>query len=85
MNHLTEKITLNPAKLSINYVEQSVNHVIILKSYIYSINAVYEALAGTESALFLKIREVKLLPSSFIDAECIRYVLQVSIVISKKP
>ncbi|QKX54560.1 uncharacterized protein TRUGW13939_01647 [Talaromyces rugulosus] len=51
-------IILNPVKLSINYVEQSVNHVIMLKSYVYSISAVYEALTGTESALFLKIRDM---------------------------
>ncbi|CRG91202.1 MutS protein homolog 4 [Talaromyces islandicus] len=51
-------ITLNPVKLSISYVEQSINHVIMLKSYVYSINAVYEALSGTESTLFLKIRDI---------------------------
>lgn len=69
VNYLTEKIILNPVKLSINYVEQSVNHVIMLKSYVYSINAVYEALVGTESALFLKIRDVRS-PQTFVDGRC---------------
>ncbi|KAH8703415.1 putative DNA mismatch repair protein Msh4 [Talaromyces proteolyticus] len=57
-------IILNPVKLSIQYVEQSVNHVIALKSYIYSIKPVYEALAGADSALLLKIRDI-CAPSSY--------------------
>lgn len=60
MKKLTRKITLNPVKLSISHVEQSVNHVIMLKSYVYSILPIYEALAGAKSSLLIKIKDVRL-------------------------
>lgn len=56
---LTKKITLNPVKISISHVEQSVNHVIMLKSYVYSILPIYEALVGANSTLLMKIRDVR--------------------------
>jgi DNA mismatch repair protein MSH4 len=56
---LTSQITLNPVKLSIAHVEQSVNHVIMLKSYVHSILPIYEALTSANSALLLKIRDVR--------------------------
>lgn len=55
---LTRKLILNPVKSTFHHVEQSVNHVIMLKSYVMSINPVYEALAGAQSALLKKIRDV---------------------------
>ncbi|KKA16378.1 DNA mismatch repair protein [Rasamsonia emersonii CBS 393.64] len=54
---LTRKLILNPVKSTFHHVEQSVNHVIMLKSYVMSINPVYEALAGAQSALLKKIRD----------------------------
>lgn len=60
VTRLMNKITLNPVKLSISHVEQSVNHVIMLKSYVHSILPIYEALAGANSVLLLKIRDVRI-------------------------
>ncbi|KAL1963513.1 hypothetical protein VTN77DRAFT_8094 [Rasamsonia byssochlamydoides] len=51
-------LILNPVKPTFHHVEQSVNHVIMLKSYVMSINPVYEALAGAQSALLKKIRDL---------------------------
>lgn len=49
---------MTPTKLSIAHVEQSINHVIMLKSFVYSILPVFEALTGASSPLLLKIKDV---------------------------
>lgn len=60
---LTIKLILVPTKRTFQYVEQSVNHVIMLKTYVSAINAVYKALATAQSSLLLTIREVFIYPS----------------------
>ena len=44
---------------SIQYSEQSINNVILLKQYVKSIPPVYEALKTTRSELLVEILEVK--------------------------
>ncbi|RMJ28643.1 hypothetical protein PHISP_00500 [Aspergillus sp. HF37] len=54
-------LILVPTKRTFQYVEQSVNNVIMLKTYVSSIKSVYRALATAQSDLLLTIREVRLL------------------------
>lgn len=54
------KIILVPTerKQTIQYIEQSVNNVILLKTYVSSIKIIFQALATAQSDLLLTIREV---------------------------
>jgi DNA mismatch repair protein MSH4 len=52
------KIILVPTKRTIQYVEQSVNYVIMLKTYVSAIKNIFQALATAQSDLLLTIREV---------------------------
>ncbi|KAL4884433.1 muts domain V-domain-containing protein [Aspergillus karnatakaensis] len=49
-------LILVPTKRTFQYVEQSVNHVIMLKAYVSAIGSVYKALATAQSSLLLTIR-----------------------------
>jgi hypothetical protein len=55
---LTLKIILVPTKRTAQYIEQSVNHVIMLKTYVSAIKKVYGALGAAQSELLTTIREV---------------------------
>lgn len=55
---LTIQIILVPTKRTVQYVEQSVNNVIMLKAYVSAIKKVYQTLATAQSDLLLTIREV---------------------------
>ncbi|KAL3476769.1 muts domain V-domain-containing protein [Aspergillus californicus] len=50
-------LILVPTKRTFQYVEQSVNNVIMLKTYVSSISSVYKGLAAAQSSLLLTIRE----------------------------
>lgn len=52
------KIILVPTNRTVQYIEQSVNNVIMLKTYVSAIKKVYQALSATQSELLLTIREV---------------------------
>lgn len=52
------QLILVPTKPTFQHAEQSINNVIMLKTYVSSIKPVYEALAGAQSALLLTIRDV---------------------------
>ncbi|KAL4988208.1 DNA mismatch repair protein MutS [Aspergillus falconensis] len=56
-------LTLVPTKRTFQYVEQSVNHIIMLKAYVSAVASVYRALAAAQSSLLLTIRDV-LFPAS---------------------
>ncbi|KKK23496.1 DNA mismatch repair protein [Aspergillus ochraceoroseus] len=47
-----------PTKPTFQYLEQSVNNVIMLKTYVSSIRSVYKALTTAQSRLLLAIREI---------------------------
>ncbi|OQE28671.1 hypothetical protein PENSTE_c003G06774 [Penicillium steckii] len=51
-------IILVPTKQTVQYIEQSVNNVIMLKTFVSSIKKVYQALGAAQSDLLLEIREV---------------------------
>ncbi|KAJ5887613.1 hypothetical protein N7495_007654 [Penicillium taxi] len=51
-------IILIPTKQTFQYVEQSVNNVIMLKTYISAISKIYQALRTAQSPLILTIREL---------------------------
>ncbi|KAJ5924291.1 hypothetical protein N7466_008478 [Penicillium verhagenii] len=51
-------IILVPTKQTVQYVEQSVNNVIILKTYVSAIKEIYQALGAADSDLLMTIREV---------------------------
>ncbi|KAL2703443.1 hypothetical protein AAEP93_004514 [Penicillium crustosum] len=51
-------IILVPTKRTIQYVEQSVNNVIMLKTYVSSIKNIFQALGAAQSDLLLTIREL---------------------------
>ncbi|GIK02080.1 mutS protein msh4 [Aspergillus viridinutans] len=51
-------LILAPTKRTFQYVEQSVNNVIMLKTYVSSIKSIYKALATAQSSLLMTIREL---------------------------
>ncbi|KAG0157194.1 hypothetical protein PDIDSM_4379 [Penicillium digitatum] len=51
-------IILVPTKRTIQYVEQSVNNVIMLKTYVSAIKNIFQALGAAQSDLLLTIREL---------------------------
>jgi DNA mismatch repair protein MSH4 len=51
-------MVLVPTKRTAQYIEQSVNHVIMLKTYVSAIKKVYQALGAAQSELLATIREV---------------------------
>ncbi|KAL4797385.1 muts domain V-domain-containing protein [Aspergillus venezuelensis] len=51
-------LILVPMKRTFQYIEQSVNHVIMLKTYVSAIDSVYKALATAQSDLLLTIRDI---------------------------
>ncbi|KAJ5335004.1 hypothetical protein N7452_007407 [Penicillium brevicompactum] len=51
-------IILVPTKQTLQYVEQSVNNVIMLKTYVSAIKAIFQALATAQSDLLRTIREL---------------------------
>ncbi|KAJ5963941.1 uncharacterized protein N7479_003817 [Penicillium vulpinum] len=51
-------IILVPTKRTIQYVEQSVNNVIMLKTYVSAIKKIFQALGAAQSDLLLTIREL---------------------------
>ena len=55
------KIILVPTKQNVQYIEQSVNNVIMLKTYVSAIKEVYQALGTADSDLLLTIRDVCIL------------------------
>ena len=57
---LTPKLVLVPKKLDLQYLEQSVNNVLMLKSYVDSVKPIWQALVGVSSEELQKIREVRL-------------------------
>lgn len=58
MTRLTVQVILVPTNRTVQYVEQSVNNVIMLKTYVSAIKKVYHALGAAQSELLLTIREV---------------------------
>ena len=51
-------LVLIPKKLNFQYMQQSVNNVLMLKSFVDAIKPVWQALAGVSSGELIKIREV---------------------------
>ena len=58
MTVLTIKLILTPTEQTFQHAEQSVNYVIMLKTYISSITPIFTALATAQSELLLTIRGV---------------------------
>lgn len=56
------QVILVPTKQTVQYVEQSVNNVIILKTYVSAIKGIYQALGAADSDLLITIREVSTHP-----------------------
>ncbi|KAJ5386277.1 hypothetical protein N7509_008818 [Penicillium cosmopolitanum] len=57
-DRILTSIILVPTKQTVQYVEQSVNRVIMLKSYISSIKNIHQALGAAQSDLLLEICEL---------------------------
>ncbi|KAF7589972.1 MutS protein msh4 [Aspergillus hancockii] len=53
-----DKLIFVPTKRTLQYVEQSVNNVIMLKTYVFSIRSVYKTLGTAQSSLLLTIRDL---------------------------
>lgn len=52
------QIILVPTKETVQHIEQSVNNVIMLKTFVSAIKKVYQALGAAQSELLLTIRQV---------------------------
>ncbi|KAJ5724560.1 hypothetical protein N7493_006288 [Penicillium malachiteum] len=74
-----------PTKQTIQYVEQSVNNVIMLKTYVSAINKIHQALGAADSELLMSIREL-CRPAGHRDVEeLIEGVLNEHITYQSKP
>ncbi|KAK2746860.1 MutS protein msh4 [Myotisia sp. PD_48] len=64
-------LNIIPTKPSLSNAEQSINHVILLKTYVSSIKNIYEALTSAKSSLLLAIRSASDLcsPSQYENVE----------------
>lgn len=58
VTRLTVQVILVPMNRTVQYIEQSVNNVIMLKTYVSATKKVYQALGAAQSELLLTIREV---------------------------
>ena len=58
MAYRSHQIIVIPTKPTLEYLEQSINNVIMLKQYVRSIPPVFVALAGARSQLLVEIGQV---------------------------
>ncbi|KAL5365415.1 putative DNA mismatch repair protein Msh4 [Aspergillus floccosus] len=58
LSSLTTKLILVPTRRNFQYVEQCVNNVIMLKTFVSSIKNIYRSLGTAQSSLLLTIREI---------------------------
>ncbi|KAJ5644141.1 uncharacterized protein N7484_006648 [Penicillium longicatenatum] len=78
-------IILVPTKQTVQYVEQSVNNVIILKTYVSAIKKIYQALGAAESDLLITIREVCNPAEHHVVEQLIEDVLNENVTYQSKP
>ncbi|KAJ5108310.1 hypothetical protein N7456_004985 [Penicillium angulare] len=79
-------IILVPTKQTVQYVEQSVNNVIMLKTFVSSIKKIYQALGAAESDLLMTIREVQAIyPRHHSVEQIIEEVLNDQVIYQSKP
>jgi DNA mismatch repair protein MSH4 len=52
------QLVIVPTKVSFQYAEQCINHILMLKAFIDNIKPIWQALAGAGSAELQKIRQV---------------------------
>ena len=60
VNELMGQIVKLPTMIDFDYMEQSVNNVLMLKTFVDSIKPVWQALVGAASDELQHIREVRL-------------------------
>lgn len=70
------KITVIPTQPSVQYWENSINNVILLKQYIKSVPPIFDALVGVKSNILKQVSEVDdlLLQTSSIKANSMQVV-----------
>ncbi|KAJ5541790.1 hypothetical protein N7494_006866 [Penicillium frequentans] len=78
-------IILVPTKQTVQYVEQSVNNVIILKTYVSAIKGIYQALGAADSDLLITIREVCYPEGHRVVEQLIEDVLNENVTYQSKP
>ncbi|KAJ5793326.1 uncharacterized protein N7503_009304 [Penicillium pulvis] len=78
-------IILVPTKQTIQYVAQSVNNVIILKTYVSAIKRIYQALGAADSDLLITIREVCYPAGHRVVEQLIQDVLNENVTYQSKP
>ncbi|KAJ6011613.1 hypothetical protein N7451_003025 [Penicillium sp. IBT 35674x] len=78
-------IILVPTKQTVQYVEQSVNNVIILKTYVSAIKGIYQALGAADSDLLITIREVCYPAGHCMVEQLIEGVLNENVTYQSKP
>ncbi|KAJ6028775.1 hypothetical protein N7540_004351 [Penicillium herquei] len=74
-----------PTKQTIQYVEQSINNVIMLKTYVSAINKIHQALGAADSELLMSIRELCRPAGHRAVEELIESVLNEHITYQSKP
>ncbi|KAJ6093527.1 hypothetical protein N7486_008816 [Penicillium sp. IBT 16267x] len=78
-------IILVPTKQTVQYVEQSVNNVIILKTFVSGIKKIHQALGAAECDLLITIREVCYPAGHRVVEELIEDVLNENVTYQSKP
>jgi len=57
LTHTFLQLIVLPKNLTMEYMEQSINKILMLKQFLQAINPLYEALAGCRSELLAQIRD----------------------------
>jgi DNA mismatch repair protein MSH4 len=55
---MSEQLIIIPKKPSLIMMEQSINHVMMLKQFVTSVKPVHDSLTGSNSAMLQNIRKV---------------------------
>ncbi|KFY04491.1 hypothetical protein O988_00757 [Pseudogymnoascus sp. VKM F-3808] len=58
VDKLLTNLIIQPTQPDIQHSEQSINHILMLKTFVQSVGPVFEALSGAKSALLVEIRNV---------------------------
>ena len=65
--YLLSQLVIFATKIDFHHAEQSINHMLMLKTFIDGIKPVWQALAGVSSKELVKIREVFIYPRRWMD------------------
>lgn len=83
--HTCSQLIVVPKNLTMDYMEQSINKILMLKQFLQAITPLYEVLAGTRSELLTQIRDHCRIESFSPTMRLIQEVINEDVTFQKKP